>query len=255
MKIFAVYFSGTGNTKYAAEKFIQNFIGSELHCIEETIDFSAASKYFDTILVAHPIYGSDMPVPMQDFLKNHRSLFAGKNLITLVTQFLFSGDGGNLTYRIVRKEIKAHIASIHINMPTNLNLAPLFYVKNGKETAEKVENAEKKINICAEKIKSGKKVNNGKGILCFLGGFLTQRLWFRLFVFNQYKDKIKIDNEKCSTCGLCTRVCPTENIVLCDGTAIQLGKCILCYRCINRCPSNAIMLFSKKDFASQYRGI
>ena len=52
-----VYFSGTGNSKYIAEKFADR-MQIEAHSIEETIDFGNVFNKVDTIAVCYPIYGS-----------------------------------------------------------------------------------------------------------------------------------------------------------------------------------------------------
>jgi flavodoxin len=162
MKLFAVYFSGTGNTKYAVERFLTHFPGSEAHSIEEPIDFLSAARSFDMILVAHPIYGSEMPLLMRDFLRGNQALFENKDLVTLVTQYLFSGDGCSLAFRLVRKQIRTHLASLHVNMPVNLNVPPFFTVKNGAENGKKLSKANQTIDRCAEAVDNASRVKKGR---------------------------------------------------------------------------------------------
>ena len=206
MRIFAVYFSATGNTKYAVENFLTHFDGSEPHSIEERLDYVKASEGFDTILVAHPIYGSDMPLIMRDFLKANKTMFAGKKLITLVTQFLFSGDGGRLARRLVRGEITEHIASVHINMPTNFHLPPIMPIKNGADIWAKLKRANRKIECCAERLCQGRSIKNGRGPLCFLAGFLGQRFWYRTFFVPHYTKRLRIDPGSCILCGFASKI-------------------------------------------------
>lgn len=44
----------------------------------------------------------------------------------------------------------------------------------------------------------------------------------------------------CTSCGLCERICPTQNIGLVDGKPQWKGNCTQCFACINRCPACAI---------------
>ncbi len=254
MKIFAVYFSGTGNTKYAVERFLRGFDGSWAHSIEEPLDFRRAAEDFDTILVAYPIYGSDMPLLMRDFLKTNKQLFAGKNMITLVTQFLFSGDGGRLAYRLVRKDAGRLLASMHIPMPANINMPPIMSIKNGLEIEPKIEKANRKIDRCAECLRQGRSVHNGWGPFSFLAGFLGQRLWYQLFFVSHYRKKLRVNPARCIRCGLCVKTCPVDNLTLGDVTVETQNTCILCYRCVNQCPVQAITLMSKHDSLAQYKG-
>ncbi len=56
-----VYFSGTGNSKYIAEKFADK-MKIEAYSIEETIDFKSIFDKTDTIAVCYPVYGSCVPL-------------------------------------------------------------------------------------------------------------------------------------------------------------------------------------------------
>ena len=255
-KILAIYFSGTGNTEYAVRRFCSFFDEAIIFSIEDEID-GQVFHYADTILIAYPIYGSDMPRTVKDFLKENSSYFEGKNIITLVTQLAFSGDGGALDTRLLKSQkIKfRHLSSIHINMPNNISDMRILKVKNGDENKKKIDRANKKIDKCAVKIISGKKVKNGR--LIFINrfaGLFGQRLVFG-FVERRMAKRLKIDLQKCNACGLCVKICPADNIAYDDNVPKANKQCCLCYRCINRCPQKAISLFSKRKPKKQYNGI
>ena len=65
-----VYFSGTGNSKYIAEKFADR-MQIEAHSIEENIDFGQIFDKVDTIAVCYPIYGSCVSLIMREFVKKY----------------------------------------------------------------------------------------------------------------------------------------------------------------------------------------
>lgn len=46
-------------------------------------------------------------------------------------------------------------------------------------------------------------------------------------------------NEKCVTCGICAKHCPTGAIDFSDCRTIDVSKCIKCNSCVKRCPLNA----------------
>ena len=46
-------------------------------------------------------------------------------------------------------------------------------------------------------------------------------------------------NEKCVTCGICAKHCPTSAIDFSDCKTIDISKCIKCNSCVKRCPLNA----------------
>jgi len=52
---------------------------------------------------------------------------------------------------------------------------------------------------------------------------------------------VKINQEKCTGCGLCVEVCPVEAISMEDDKAkIDAEKCVDCGQCVEECPNEAI---------------
>ncbi|WP_343054563.1 NIL domain-containing protein [Desulfobacter latus] len=59
--------------------------------------------------------------------------------------------------------------------------------------------------------------------------------------------KIYKDEEKCTHCGACTAVCPTDALYIKRPemeVIFDLNKCSLCERCLLTCPVRAMGLFS-----------
>ena len=56
------------------------------------------------------------------------------------------------------------------------------------------------------------------------------------------KLSVKIDEEKCTACGLCQKVCPAEAITTLDNKKRQIttNSCLTCFKCQEVCPSDAI---------------
>ncbi len=53
---------------------------------------------------------------------------------------------------------------------------------------------------------------------------------------------VKIDEENCTSCGLCQKVCPSEAIVTLDSKKRRITKneCLVCFKCQEVCPADVI---------------
>jgi len=102
------------------------------------------------------------------------------------------------------------------------------------------------------------------------GGFLVRRVWCRfcptgcsIASVNQFKGlcgvpllHIDKDEEKCTKCGVCKRVCPLQVNEVYDqkGGKIKTSQCMLCARCVEMCPYEGTLklkLGSKTVFKSR----
>jgi len=88
--------------------------------------------------------------------------------------------------------------------------------------------------------------------LTLVGSFFVRRVWCRfcptgasLAVVNRFKGfkwapllHIEKDEEKCTKCGVCKRVCQTQvtDVYEQKGGKIQTSMCMLCLRCTEMCP-------------------
>ncbi len=69
---------------------------------------------------------------------------------------------------------------------------------------------------------------------------------------------IEIDEEKCTGCGKCVKVCPEDALYMEDGVAkLDEDLCISCSACVGACPVDAIepLLEAKEADFSEYSGV
>jgi len=94
-------------------------------------------------------------------------------------------------------------------------------------------------------------------ILTVLGALVFRRLWCRfcptgssLAIVNRFPGlrwtpilHINKDEEKCTKCGICKRVCPVQvnEIYEQKGGKITTSMCMLCLRCVEMCPEQGCL--------------
>lgn len=246
--MIGVYFSGTGNTKYCVSKFLEYYNDkkeNEIYSIEDK-NCIAKIKENNDIVFSYPIYYSNIPIIVKDFLNNNKEIFKNKNIFIIVTMGLFSGDGTGCSARLLKKYDANIIGGVHIKMPDCIADIKLLK-KDIKGNKKIVEKAEIKIRNTVNNIKKGKCPKDGLYFFSYLLGLFGQRLWF----YNKtlkLKDMLNIDYNKCISCCKCSINCPTKNLKMIDNKPIPQGICTSCYRCISNCPRCAITLIGSKVY-------
>lgn len=244
--MIGVYFSGTGNTKYCINKFLEYYNENkenELYSIEDSSCIDKI-KENNNIVLAYPIYYSDIPIIVRNFINNNKEIFRDKNIFIIATMGLFSGDGTGCSARLLKKYGANITGGLHLKMPDCIGDVKTLK-KTIEENKELVKNANLKIQKAVSNIKKGEYSKEGLSSISHLAGLFGQRLYFYRKTY-KLKDKLKINYSKCISCGKCVSLCPMKNIIIKDNNPVTLGKCTSCYRCINNCPKKAITLIGNE---------
>ena len=241
--MIGIYFSGTGNSRYALELFLKEYDNdSVLFSIEDKNLIEHINNY-DEIVFSYPVQYSAVPKILSDFIHSNSSLWKGKKVFIIATMALFSGDGAGVLGRLLKQYGATITGGLHLQMPDSIADEKVLK-RSLKKNTQLVKRANRKVVKAVAHIKDGKYPKEGLGLLSRLAGFLSQRLWFG-YRTEKYSDKLKIDADKCIGCSKCVKICPTENISMKDSKAIGKDKCTMCYRCVNACPKQAITLLGK----------
>ncbi len=239
-----IYFSGTGNSRYAVETFCKEYSkGCRVLSIEDA-EVKKAIADADTIVIAYPVQFSTVPKILRDFITDNKKIWKNKKIFAIATMGLFSGDGSGSLGRLLTPYGAKVIGGLHLKMPDSIGDEKALK-RPLEKNKELVKNAERKIKESVRLLKAGKPTQEGLGPLYQMAGLFGQRLYFG-HKTKEYSSNLKVDSSKCVGCGMCEKLCPMDNITIVDKTAVSGDRCTMCYRCINKCPKQAITLLGKK---------
>ena len=242
--MIGIYFSGTGNSRYAAELFCREYDKDAIAYTIEDDNVLEAVNSADMIVFSYPVQFSTVPKIVRDFVTRNRELWRNKKFFVIATMGLFSGDGSGMLGRLLQSYGAEVTGGLHLKMPDSI--ADVKALKRPPEkNKELVKQAEQKIKESVRQLKDGHPTQEGIGLLYRLAGFLGQRAYFG-HKTREYSSKLKIDKEKCVGCGKCEKLCPMKNITIVEQKAVSGNCCTMCYRCINKCPRQAITLIGKR---------
>lgn len=242
-EMIGIYFSGTGNSRYALEVFLKKYDERALIYSVEDADITQYIKDSQDIVFAYSVQYSNIPKMLKDFIDKNQSLWNGKRIFVIATMGLFSGDGAGILARRFQMYGAQIAGGLHLKMPDSI--ADEKALKRPLEkNKELVKLAEQKIEMTVQNIKNGKVPQEGIGFFYHLAGLFGQRLYF-INKTKQYSDKIKVDSQKCVGCGQCANLCPMKNLRMEQNIVVAEDKCTMCYRCVNICPKQAITLIGK----------
>lgn len=137
MRGILYYFSGTGNTKWVADRFKENFepynIDVDLIDIQYIEDKEV--KKCDFIIIGSPVHVEFPPKVVRDFLNKLDSLKESKRAIIYCTQAAESSSACCFMAKCLKKKGYIISAQISVKMPNN------YYFSIGKKpTKNEIEN-------------------------------------------------------------------------------------------------------------------
>lgn len=229
------YFSGTGNSKYVAQR-ISEKIGDELVSINEKIkqsDFSKIASCENLVFVA-PTYAWQIPHIVSDwisktsFSKNCKAWF----VMTCGGEI---GNAAKYNKKLCDSKEFSYMGTVGIVMPENY--IAMFSAPEKEEAKQIISNAEPKIEEAAELISQSKAFSLPRNNL--YDKIMSSAVNAAFYPFC-VKAKAFTVKESCIGCGKCVDLCPLGNITLENSKPTWKNNCTHCMACICYCPVSAI---------------
>jgi len=253
-KVFPVfYFSGTGNTWWAATRVAEELnkrgFRASAHSIEQASAKEAADlvRAADMVGLGFPIYGSDAPVNFRAFLKGLPDQEIPIPTLGFVTQWAWSGDGMNFLARELREKGFDLRWAAEFNLFNNIALTifPAPYSADYDTFRPKLEKVEGQIQTLCEKIANDTNYRQHGGWIDAALGWI-QRGPYRM-VHDWGRKFWSVDAETCNACGRCARICQAGNIHMVDQLPVYGLACVYCMRCYNYCPTYAVRYMGRSN--------
>lgn len=230
-----LYFSGTGNSEYAAKLMAREIKDECLNLFEKlrSHDYSTLTSSRPWIVVVLT-YAWRIPRIVADWL-NKTELAGSKKIYFVMTCGGAIGNASAWLKKLCDHQGLEFCGCAEVALPENY--IALYSAPDEEEALKIIANAETKLIKIADKINKNQtldEVRAGiKGKLC--SGPVNQAF----YTFMVKADKFSV-NDQCISCGQCVEVCPFTNIKLIQGKPVWGKSCTHCMACICRCPKEAI---------------
>ncbi len=250
------YFSGTGNTRWAA-RYLAERTNEKLFFIPEELegDCHYTLEENERIGFCFPVHGWQPPHIVREFIRRaHFESGATAYCYVLCT----CGDSIGETMEIFSKALKAKRmkadSAFSLIMPESYVCLPYMYTDTPEREKEKKLQAQKDLETYARLIAEQK-----KGIRELVKGAAPKLYSYVIGAYFNAKmitdGPFTVDTETCIRCGICANVCPTRNITGGNGLAPGWkhdGSCTCCLACYHHCPKHAINYGKRTRKRGQY---
>ncbi len=236
------YFTGTGNSLYAAKELDEKIISIPQVIKREKLEFAA-----DSIGIVCPVYGHEMPGMVKEFIR--RVSFDTSYLFVVLTYGAHHGGAAEIADLYLQSVGKRADYITSIEMVDNF--LPAFDMN--EQTAR-----DKQVEKHLDRIRADIRAKR-RGIQ---KADLAEKAAHRMYI-EMVKNAPETIwaafqvTDECIGCGICTRVCPAGCIHLENQYAVHdPERCQACYACVHACPKMAVQFTlprPEKNPAARYR--
>lgn len=246
MKNVVFYFSGTGNSLWTARITAQALGDCRIYPMAVARHRSEGVEA-DSVGLVFPVHMWGVPGLVLDFI---RQLDVSPNTYL----YAVAVNAGQVSRTLIQLQGEARkkgltlAAGIDIKLPSNY--IPWGGPGEEKEISQRITAAREKIETLCRRLRQREHWPVERG-----------PLWQRILFTGLYKlafkqvpvmDKKFFVDDGCNGCGICSRVCPVDNIMMEDSRPRWKGRCTQCLACIQWCPQKAIQLSSKTSGYERY---
>lgn len=233
------WFSGTGNSLYAAKRLSAELGGPPLVQMAGGESYGPIGGEGAKVGFVFPSYYGNLPRAVRAFVEK-LDIRPGTYIFAVVTM----GGAGQGSVAELNKALKAKGFKLNYGrgVLVNGNYVIEYNPADTDKSAAAMDKLDKRLHRFAAEIAAGvQKVRT-----------------LPITANNLYKNIEALDaaftaNEKCTGCGLCENTCPVKNIRLENKKPEWLHHCEHCVACISWCPARAIEYGNRTQSRRRYR--
>ena len=231
MKTVLYTFSATGNCLTTARKLAGYLGDCEVLSVTAANRRQTVKETAECIGFVFPVYYGNMPCILRELIS--KMVFEASPYI-----FAFTTSRGHVGLapqrldRLLRTRGQTLSLAVNINMPGN------SYLNTPEVDRTCLESQDESIRDLLEPIRSRE-----------IRSYFTEEPLPPTPVDGPNNFRGIQADETCTGCGICTQVCPMDNISLVNGKALIGDHCATCLACFHWCPVEAISMSKQEDIS------
>ena len=230
-----LYFSGTGNSRHAAQR-MADALGDTLLSLNDRIRSGDTSpvETGERLVIVTPTYAWRIPRLVRDWLLR-TELTGAKQAWFVMTCGSEIGRANHYNRQLCVEKGLTCMGTAQLVMPENY--IAMFGVPQAEEARRIVARAEPDIDRAIAAVRAGQPFSPTRDHLYdrFMSGPVNP-IFYKFFV----KADAFTVSSACIGCGQCAKLCPMNNVTLKDGKPVWGKNCTHCMACISYCPVSAI---------------
>ena len=233
------WFSGTGNSLYAAKELAKELGGAQLEQITGKPPSGIVGGKGEKIGFVFPSYALNLPRAVHAFVEK-LEIKPDTYIFTIVTM----GGPGHGSIAALSKALRAK--GYRLNYGRGLRMPSNYVMLYNPAEPSKADKMKTKVDARIRTFASDVKAET-QSVKSF--PFTMQTL---------YKNISSLDakftsGEKCTGCAMCQKLCPVKNIKMENDNPKWLHHCEHCVACISWCPTRAIEYGNKTQSRRRYQ--
>lgn len=227
-KRLVFFFTGTGNSLYAAKQFSDQPISIPQIIHNDNLVFEA-----DEIGLVYPVYAHMPPAIVRQFLE--------KATLNAPYKFAVATYGKRKCNSVEILEHIAGKAGVNFDYITTINMVDNFIAGFDMDEEIKLDKHEEE--------QFAQAIADVEAHKVWKQPFTEEERQVHIDRFGDNYDAVMsmnckqiftIDKERCVKCGICTKVCPKGNFSLTPDGVTNEGDCLMCLSCTHNCPKKAV---------------